>query len=64
MVHCNVEQWRRALKHLVMFQAFVVHTSISRVTTSVKAGISEPFEQPTLCFDKGERTSKIEYFGP
>ena len=45
---------RRALKHLVMFQAFVVQISISRVTTSVKAGISEPFEQPTLCFDEGE----------
>ena len=43
-----------ALKHLVMFQAFVVQTSISRVTPSVKAGISEPFEQPTLCFDKDE----------
>ena len=54
MVHCNVEQWRRALKHLVMFQAFVVQTSISRVTTSVNAGIAEPFEQNTLCFDKGE----------
>ena len=26
------------------------------------AGISEPFEQPTCCFDKGELTSKIEYF--
>ena len=64
MVHCNAEQWRRALKHLVMFQAFVVQTSISRVTTSVKAGISEPFEQPTLCFDKGEWRSKIEYFDP
>ena len=64
MVHCNVEQWRRALKHLVMFQAFVVQTSISRVTTSVKVGISEPFEQPTLYFDKGEWTSKIEYFDP
>ena len=50
MVHCNVEQWRRALKHLVMFQAFVVQTSISRVTTSVKAWISEPFEQPTLFY--------------
>ena len=47
-----------------MFQAFVVQTSISRVTISVKAGISEPFEQPTLCFDKGESTSKIEYFDP
>ena len=64
MVHCNVDQCRRALKHLVIFQAFVVHTSISRVTTSVKAGISEPFEQPTLCFDKGEWTSKWEYFDP
>ena len=60
MVHCNVEQWRRVLKHLVMFQVFVVQTSISRVTTSVKAGISEPFEQPTLCFNKGEWTSRIE----
>ena len=38
MVNCNVEQWRRALKHLVMFQAFVVQTSISRVTTSSKQG--------------------------
>ena len=64
MLHCNVEQWRRALKHLVMFHAFVVQTAISRVKTSVKAGISEPFEQPTLCFDKGEWTSKIEYFDP
>ena len=64
MVHCNVKQWRRALKHLVMFQAFVVQTSISRVTTSVKAGILEPFEQPALCFDKDEWTSKIEYFDP
>ena len=64
MVHCNVEQWRRALKHLIMFQAFLVQTSISRVTTSVKTGISELFEQPTLCFDKGEWTSKIEYFDP
>ena len=53
MVHCNVEQWRRALKHLVMFQAFVVKTSFSKVTTSVKAEISDPFEQPTLCFNKG-----------
>ena len=42
------------LKRSVMFQAFVVQTSISRVTTFVKAGISEPFEQPTLCFDNGE----------
>ena len=64
MVHCNVEQWRRALIHLVMFQAFVVQTSISRVTSSVKAGISEPFEQPTLCFNKGEWTSKVAYFDP
>ena len=64
MVRCNVEQWRRALKHFVMFQAFVVQTSISRVTTSVNAGISQPFEQNTLCFDKGEKTSKIEYFDP
>ena len=47
MVHCNVEQWRRALKHFVMFQAFVVQTFISRVTTSVNAGISQPFEQNT-----------------
>ena len=54
MVHCNVEQWCRAIKQLVMFQAFVVQTSISRVTTSVNAGIAEPFEQNTLCFDKGE----------
>ena len=54
MVHCNVEQGRRALNHLVRFHAFVVQTSISRVTTSVNAGISEPFEQNTLCFDKGE----------
>ena len=37
-----------------MFQAFVVQTSISRVTTSIKAGILGPFEQSTLCFDKGE----------
>ena len=41
-------------RHIVMFQAFVVQTSISRVTTSVNAGILEPFEQNTLCFDKGE----------
>ena len=54
MVNCNVTQRHRALKHLVMFQAFVMQTSISRVTTSVKAGIWEPFEQPTLCFDKDE----------
>ena len=47
-----------------MFQAFVVQTSFSRVTTSVNAGILEPFEQNTLCFDKGELTSKIEYFDP
>ena len=47
-----------------MFQAYVVQTSILRVTTSVNAGISEPFEQNTLCFDKGEYTSKIEYFDP
>ena len=59
-----IRTWHRALKHLVMFQAFVVQTSISRVTTSVKAGISEPFEQPTLCFDKDEWTSRIEYFDP
>ena len=59
-----IRTWRRALKHLVMFQAFVVQTYISRVTTSNKAGISEPFEQPTLCFDKDEWTSKIEYFDP
>ena len=44
----------KSIKHLVMFQAFLVQTSISRVITSIKAGISEPFEQPTLCFDKGE----------
>ena len=47
-----------------MFQVFVVQTSITRVSTSVKAGILEPFEPPTLCFDKGEGTSKIEYFDP
>ena len=41
-----------SIKTLSHVQAFVVQTSISRVTTSVKAGISEPFEQPTLCFDK------------
>ena len=45
-----------------MFQAFVAATTISRVTTSVIAGISEPFEQPTFCFGKGERTPKIESF--
>ena len=49
-----IRTWRRALKHLVMFQAFVAQTSFSRVTTSVKAGISESFEQPILCFDKDE----------
>ena len=29
---------------------------------SIIAGISEPFEQPTFCFGKGEWTSSIEYF--
>ena len=43
-----------ALKHLAMFQPFVANTTDSRVTTSIKAEISEPFEQPTFCFDKGE----------
>ena len=37
-----------------MFQAFVADTTVSRVTTSVIAEMSEPFEQPTFCFDKGE----------
>ena len=41
------------VKHIAMFQAFVADTSVSRVTTSVLAGISELFEQPTFCFDKG-----------
>ena len=45
-----------------MFQAPVADTSVLRVTTSVIAGILEPFEQPTFSFDKGEWTSKIEYF--
>ena len=45
-----------------MFQAFVEDTSVSRVTTSVIAEISELFEQLTFCFDIGEWTSKIEYF--
>ena len=62
IVDWNVEQWRRVFKHLVMFQAFVAETSVSRVLTSVKAEISEPLEQPTLCFDKSEWTSKIEFF--
>ena len=43
-----------------MFQTFVADTSVSRVTTSVIAWISEPFEQLTFC--KGECTSKIDYF--
>ena len=51
---CDIEQRRKALKHFAMFQAFVAYTTISRVTTSVITGISEPFEQPTFCFDKGE----------
>ena len=37
-----------------MFQASVADTTISRVATSVVVGISEPFEQPTFCFGKGE----------
>ena len=45
-----------------MFQAFVEDKSVSRVTTSVIAEISELFEQLTFCFDKGKWTSKIEYF--
>ena len=45
-----------------MFQVSVTDTSVLRVTTSVIPGFSEPFEQPTFCFDKGELTSKIEYF--
>ena len=44
-----------------MFQTFVEDTCVSKVTTSVITGISEPFEQPTFGFDKGERTSEIEY---
>ena len=48
--------WRRAMtlgiKHIAMFQAFVAEIFVSRVTTSVTAGIPEPFEQPTFCFDK------------
>ena len=42
-----------------MFQVFVTDTTVSRVTTSVIPGFSEPFEQPTFCFDKGELPSKI-----
>ena len=41
----------------------VCHTFVS-MTYLPKAGISESFEQPTLCFDKDELTSKIEYFDP
>ena len=47
--------------NLAMFQAFVADTSVSMVITSVIAGISEPFEQPTLCSDIGKYISKIEY---
>ena len=36
-----------------MLQAFVTENSVARVTTSFKAKISDPFEQPT---------SKVEYF--
>ena len=39
-------------KHLAMFQALVADTSVSRVTVSVKAGISKPFEQPTFSLIK------------
>ena len=40
-----------------MFQAFVAETSILRVTTSVIAGISEPFEQSTSV------GAKLQYMG-
>ena len=62
IANCDIEQWRRALKHLAMFQAFVADTTISRMTTFVIAGISEPFDQPTFCYVKVEWTSKIEYY--
>ena len=39
---------------MAMFQAFVADTSVSRVTNSVIVAFSEPFEQSTFCFDKGE----------
>ena len=38
---CDVEQWRSAFKHLAMSQAIVTDATISRVETSVIAGISE-----------------------
>ena len=33
-----------------MFQAFVAETSVSKMSTYVKEGISEPFERCTFCF--------------
>ena len=44
----------KGIKNLAVLQACVANTTVLRVKASVVAQISEPFEQPTFCFYKGE----------
>ena len=53
--------WRRTKTQGIKTLSHV-RTSVSRLTTYDITWITEPFEQPTFCFDNGEWISKIEFF--